>query len=199
MIFCEGGKGGLSFDLSVRYGIPCTLIEPIEVKLNAITRRMMKKIHERRLREIHVSEYYKKPSMLGYNIEDDFHILDIVSNSVYHNIDSLPFVHIRSEYHFKNPEKSIPKIVETIKNCGMIIGVHPDQATEDIVDAALAYKKPFAILPCCVFAELNPGRIIEGRKVRTYEDLISYLLSKDESIQCFSLPFVGRNKVLYRF
>ena len=36
--------------------------------------------------------------------------------------------------------------------------MHPDQATESIVDMALKYEKPFAIVPCCVFAQENPHR-----------------------------------------
>ena len=40
----------------------------------------------------------------------------------------------------------------------VIIGMHPDQATESIVDMALKYHKPFAVIPCCVFAYENPHR-----------------------------------------
>ena len=32
-----------------------------------------------------------------------------------------------------------------------VIGLHPDEATEAIVDCALAHNKPFAVVPCCVF------------------------------------------------
>ena len=40
----------------------------------------------------------------------------------------------------------------------VIIGMHPDQATESIVDMALKYRKPFAVVPCCVFSHENPHR-----------------------------------------
>lgn len=33
-----------------------------------------------------------------------------------------------------------------------VVGMHPDQATDAIVDFALACSKPFAVVPCCVFA-----------------------------------------------
>ena len=38
-----------------------------------------------------------------------------------------------------------------LADCDVLVGMHPDQATEPIVDAALAMGKPFAVVPCCVF------------------------------------------------
>lgn len=37
--------------------------------------------------------------------------------------------------------------------------MHADQATEPLVDWALALNKPFAVLPCCVFPNLFPARL----------------------------------------
>ena len=48
--------------------------------------------------------------------------------------------------------------------CELLIGMHPDQATESIVDMALKYQKPFAIVPCCVFAQENPHRRLKDEK-----------------------------------
>ena len=45
----------------------------------------------------------------------------------------------------------------------VIIGMHPDQATEAIVDMALKYRKPFAVVPCCVFSHENPHRRLKGK------------------------------------
>jgi hypothetical protein len=39
-----------------------------------------------------------------------------------------------------------------------VIGLHPDQVTDSIVEAALKYSKPFAVVPCCVFPYLFPHR-----------------------------------------
>ena len=38
--------------------------------------------------------------------------------------------------------------------CSCLIGMRPDKATDAIVDIgrALALRKPFAIVPCCIFA-----------------------------------------------
>jgi hypothetical protein len=69
---------------------------------------------------------------------------------------------------------------------GVVIGYHPDQATEPIVDYALASGKPFVIVPCCVFARDfphrrrpgPPGPDGAGREVSSYEDFVEYLRAK---------------------
>ena len=84
--------------------------------------------------------------------------------------------------------------------CGAsaLVGMHPDQATEPIVDCALRHRVPFAIVPCCVFArefpKLRPGG---GGLVTTYEELLDYLQAKAPGIRRAYLPFVGRNVVLW--
>jgi hypothetical protein len=85
-----------------------------------------------------------------------------------------------------------------LREAAALVGMHPDQATEPIVDAALRAGKPFAVVPCCVFARLfsarrGPG----GAPVRTYAELIAYLRAKDARIRVAHLPFTGRNVVLY--
>ena len=67
------------------------------------------------------------------------------------------------------------------------------QATEAIVDAGLKYGKPFAVVPCCVFADLFPAR----GGVRTHAELCAYLASKAGCDTGF-LRFEGKNKVVYR-
>jgi hypothetical protein len=79
------------------------------------------------------------------------------------------------------------------------IGMHPDQATELIVDYALRFNKPFAIIPCCVFHRTFPDRkTANGTEVVQYQDFITYLTEKDPSIKVEFLPFEGRNKILFK-
>jgi hypothetical protein len=75
-----------------------------------------------------------------------------------------------------------------------------DQATEFIIDTALELKKPFAVVPCCVFTKLFPDRRTpEGGEVRSYDDLVVYLQHKDPGIRREYLPYLcGRNVVLYK-
>jgi hypothetical protein len=68
------------------------------------------------------------------------------------------------------------------------------QATELIVDAALKYGRPFAVVPCCVFPRLFPHR----PQVRTTADFCDYLLRKGTGLEVGFLPVMGRNKVIFR-
>ena len=45
-----------------------------------------------------------------------------------------------------------------LSSCSALVGLHPDQATDGIVDAAVRFGKPFAVVPCCVFPSLFPQR-----------------------------------------
>eukprot|EP00501_MAST-03F_sp_TOSAG23-6_P001493 GSMAST32.ASY1.ANO1.1552.1 assembled CDS len=80
----------------------------------------------------------------------------------------------------------------------LFVGMHPDQATEAIVDAAIRFNTLCAVVPCCVFPCLFPNRKLRsGFSVTTYEDFITYLLEKDSRLKKQILPFEGRNIVLY--
>jgi SAM-dependent methyltransferase len=81
-----------------------------------------------------------------------------------------------------------------------LVGLHPDQCTEDIVDAALAHGKPFAVVPCCVYPDLFAKRKLkkDGRDVRSYDDFLAYLMEKDDRIKQIALPFAGKNICIYR-
>jgi hypothetical protein len=88
-----------------------------------------------------------------------------------------------------------------VQNCSVIVGMHPDQATEPIVDMALKLQKEFAILPCCVMPRLFPARRQpSGDPVRSYNSFCQYLLEKADGkhFQVDYLPFIGRNKVIYQ-
>eukprot|EP00550_Attheya_septentrionalis_P006274 CAMPEP_0198296090 /NCGR_PEP_ID=MMETSP1449-20131203/30905_1 /TAXON_ID=420275 /ORGANISM="Attheya septentrionalis, Strain CCMP2084" /LENGTH=359 /DNA_ID=CAMNT_0043996597 /DNA_START=94 /DNA_END=1170 /DNA_ORIENTATION=+ len=94
---------------------------------------------------------------------------------------------------------------DLVSKCAMVVGMHPDQATEPIVDLSLRFNKPFSIIPCCVFPQLFPTRRQKrhGDPVRSYSAFCQYLLDKSPSsdtetpFQSHHLPFVGRNKVIY--
>ena len=88
---------------------------------------------------------------------------------------------------------------ELIKGCSLIIGMHPDEATVDIVDVALTKKINFAVVPCCVFHNKFPNRKLKnGKEVVEYPDIIQFILEKDESLKIDFLNIKGRNKVIYK-
>jgi hypothetical protein len=45
----------------------------------------------------------------------------------------------------------------------LVMGFHPDQATDAVVDLALALRVPFAVVPCCTFPSQFPQRMIPRR------------------------------------
>lgn len=108
------------------------------------------------------------------------------------------------EEEFRNPDEAENVPVcdaddARLRECSAIVALHPDEATDAVVNAAVQLRKPFVIIPCCVFCRLFPHRRMPGsdRVVSTYDELITFLMSKDHSIQKATLPFVGANTVLW--
>lgn len=82
--------------------------------------------------------------------------------------------------------------------CSAVVGLHPDQATEVIVDYALAAKKAFAVVPCCVFPKSNVHRrTADGTPVVSHEQFCRYLAQKHPAIQSTTLSIEGRNTLLF--
>mmetsp|Transcript_13765 Transcript_13765/g.20897 ORF Transcript_13765/g.20897 Transcript_13765/m.20897 type:complete len:369 (+) Transcript_13765:1-1107(+) len=96
--------------------------------------------------------------------------------------------------YFKNNDESN----DAVETCSCVVGLHPDQPTEDIVDIALEKNKPFAVIPCCVFPCLFPMRLLSsGKNVVHYEDFMQYLLEKDDRLKETTLNFEGKNRLIY--
>ncbi|KAE9139275.1 hypothetical protein PF010_g628 [Phytophthora fragariae] len=97
-------------------------------------------------------------------------------------------------------EETLKLHTELFADCSVLVGMHPDEATEAIVDAAIALGKPFAIVPCCVMSRVFPDRQCrDGTPVDTYETFVRYLLEKHPSARSAFLPFAGRNQVICLF
>lgn len=105
----------------------------------------------------------------------------------------------------------------------LVLGLHPDQATDPILEFALEVGAPFAIVPCCVFARLFPGRRLwgppgggatdsssgsggggvgegafdRGVPVESYPQLVEYLVQRSGAERAV-LGFEGANVVVYR-
>eukprot|EP00658_Telonema_sp_P-2_P002895 TRINITY_DN11067_c0_g1_i1.p1 TRINITY_DN11067_c0_g1~~TRINITY_DN11067_c0_g1_i1.p1 ORF type:complete len:322 (+),score=46.16 TRINITY_DN11067_c0_g1_i1:162-1127(+) len=84
------------------------------------------------------------------------------------------------------------------ERCSAVVGMHPDEATDPIVDMALKAHKPFAVVPCCVFPHTNTHRRLrDGSSVRSYQEYCRFLMEKDPGIRSVRLPFDGRNLCIY--
>eukprot|EP00192_Tetraselmis_astigmatica_P009072 CAMPEP_0117651542 /NCGR_PEP_ID=MMETSP0804-20121206/2150_1 /TAXON_ID=1074897 /ORGANISM="Tetraselmis astigmatica, Strain CCMP880" /LENGTH=663 /DNA_ID=CAMNT_0005457531 /DNA_START=197 /DNA_END=2191 /DNA_ORIENTATION=+ len=118
---------------------------------------------------------------------------EVVAATTKHRPPRLPQQHqclFNSDWQLRNSS--------LLEAASALVGMHPDQATEAIVDEAIAAGKPFAVVPCCVFPRIFGSRKLpDGSQVVTYKQFVDYLLAKDKRICLAYLPFVGRNKVLY--
>uniref|UniRef100_A0A7S0KY39 Uncharacterized protein n=1 Tax=Asterionellopsis glacialis TaxID=33640 RepID=A0A7S0KY39_9STRA len=91
---------------------------------------------------------------------------------------------------------------QTIRSLRLIVGFHPDQATEACIDLAILLGIPFCVCPCCVFPTEFPDRqLTNGEGVRTHADFIKYLCQKHPSVLTSTLNFhntkTAKNTVLY--
>lgn len=152
-----GGRGHLTFELHCRSAVPCTLIEPREVKLSAHQRKLLRK--------------HPNASAGG------------------------AFAHFRTT---SDEFATTAEGAALLARCSLIVGMHPDLATEPIVDLALAFNKPFAVLPCCVFPFAFPARrLASGGPVTTFDAFVDYLMQKRPDLERAYLNFEGRNKVVF--
>lgn len=218
MVDVAGGLGKLDHELAVRYGVRSILIDPrfsektseqgeesrSNLQLSSMLRRKMKKITKSRLSGASDSIAQDKSplmkSVLASRIipEDDGYVLPQVKRCISNEID-LPFEHITASFplHCEDILSQNP-LCKILSEASMIVGIHPDQVTDAIVDIAIHFRVPFVVIPCCVFSKMFPSRRLKsGGEVRSYTDLISYLMEKHKNIRQDTLPFAGRNTVLY--
>jgi len=88
---------------------------------------------------------------------------------------------------------------DLLRHCSVLVGLHSDEATEAIVAAAVKHRKPFAVVPCCVFPNVfSMRRLADGRPVRSYDEFCTWLCEQADGSRMAFLPFEGRNRVVYR-
>lgn len=89
-------------------------------------------------------------------------------------------------------------IAKLFTGCSVVVGLHPDQAAGHIAEWAIATRKPFAVVPCCVYAAAFPKRKLpDGTPVKTWQQLIQYLVSLEKGVCTDVLDFEGKNVVVY--
>ena len=111
----------------------------------------------------------------------------------------------------KNPDLSAPEHIQDLfddnffakhkintSDIKLVVGFHPDEATEPLVNCSVKFSLDFAVIPCCVFsADFPQRRLRSGEEPTSYDSFCDYLTEKQEAIRSHLLPFIGRNKVLY--
>ena len=227
-----GGRGATSFELTINHKVHSTLLEPRPAKLD---KKQMRLLHDLKKKEMlnngNLIEKDKEIlneeiSQNQNNINNEDLVKEVNDNNNDNDNDNdneskpkrfklkknkkidIPFSQIQCMVSLDTP--NLHK--DLFNNSSILIGLHPDQATEIIVDLALKLNKPFAIIPCCVFANDFPHRKLKRRKtgndendneyeeipVSSYEQFIEYLCEKDKDIQKTFLPFEGKNLLLYK-
>ena len=83
------------------------------------------------------------------------------------------------------------EVLGVLDAAAVVVGMHPDEATEPIVDQCIRLGKPFAVVPCCVMP-------LDGSRM-SKEAWFDYLAAKHPAIQRRFLNFAGANEVLYAF
>lgn len=91
------------------------------------------------------------------------------------------------------------KSPDLLENCSMLVGMHPDEATDAIIDFAIQTQKPFAILPCCLCLDKFPERRLrdDGREVKTFDEFVRFLMEKHPGNRQVKMSYLGPNLVIY--
>ncbi|CAB9529071.1 expressed unknown protein [Seminavis robusta] len=209
-----GGAGALAFELSIRHEIPTVVVDTQLVRFKAFQQRHL---DFRKYCLVQLATDLLRVSPMAHNLTNRMRINEFEQIQCFleseHVLEAnelaaiggnrksiLPKVVSQEEDSCKlNPEQA--KLCTLLRNrkCSVLLGLHPDQATDPIIDIGLALGIPWAIVPCCVFPNLFQTRQLasSGKPVRSYEDICTYILERDPSIQQATLPFRGRNQVFY--
>jgi hypothetical protein len=78
------------------------------------------------------------------------------------------------------------KALDVILRTRLIVGFHPDQATDACIDLAQELNIPFCVCPSAFPNRQTP----EGNRVRTYHELVKYLQTKARDSYMATLSFV---------
>ncbi len=208
-----GGRGDLSFELKSKYNIKCTLIDPRIRKLNKKQRRYIlksekdkKRQHQRPENIIHVINGDNEPKCKKQKMTSSNNIFN-QSQQQQQNTKKKKLViddQLLNDYlgqHIQGKFDSSFKIATIGGAKPLVVGMHPDQATEDIVDIALEHKLNFAVVPCCVFPKPLFEKNAKERKKAikmSFDEWCKYLSNKADGIESDFLNFTGANRVIYK-
>eukprot|EP00924_Labyrinthula_sp_SR-Ha-C_P003087 maker-scaffold_50-snap-gene-1.12-mRNA-1 protein AED:0.00 eAED:0.00 QI:102/1/1/1/1/1/3/276/340 len=204
------GKGHLSFLLSNLHGCESVALEPRNLNLSSYAKRFKygmfhrgAKFQQTKLRDYNedVIRVRHIPMVLTDHFVKCFDSGD--KQQILHSIAQSQREAINTQYAIQDRKNSsdsnecvrvlydVEEIYSTLQQVKLIVGLHPDAAAEPAIDFARILNVPFAVIPCCVF----PKKFNRDR-VKTYEDFIEYLSSK-EDVYTEVLDFPGRNTCIY--
>jgi len=200
-----GGSGGLAFELVFKHQLPCTVVDTRPVQFSAGQKKHLE--FRKQSHDALESIGKNKTTPLVENLKGRFQagISDdgllsqlqtlLETESV---LKGLPSSKIRKRADFVEANEKLRKLLEE-KRCSVLVGLHPDQANDPIMEIGFALNLPWVVIPCCVFPNLFKQRQLKpsGKLVRTYDDLCEYILQQHPNVKETTLPFRGRNRVFY--
>ena len=162
-----GGGGELAFELTTRWGVPCTIIDPRGSGV-VLTSKHKRLLRSRAENGAMIDDAWAAASPLARGLRAEWRRR--VPESVEHVKRSFDHTVMRDA-----------ALARLLRECSAIVGLHPDQATGAIVDAGLVLNKPWAVVPCCVFPKLYPTRadpVAGVAPVRTTDALVRHLMAR---------------------
>jgi len=182
-----GGRGELAFELSVK-NIPCIVLDP----------RCPGGDRPVPWNDWHVSRqqrlWLKSQCGLRSYAECQAHVLGCPVRQCQVPVETAIE---NARTWMKKSSEAAPEW-EDLCSCQVVVGLHPDQATGGVIELAKELGRPFAVVPCCTFADEFPERHLEHRPVRTYADLIEWLqVTAGPATRKDFLRFFGKNLVLF--
>jgi hypothetical protein len=189
-----GGRGLIALELVLRHDITATLVEPKPFRPNSSYRKRIKKWLKRRRNTDNTCSEVSTPIT-----ENESGLCDSSTKQQECDQDEWPIKIFQEEFHGLNDNATSEEVVRAVTESGILLAMHPDQATGAVLETALTLQKPFAVVPCCVFSRQFPHRLTPtGTTVSTYEELCDWIQAQGSGIERAILPFHGRNVVLYR-
>jgi hypothetical protein len=179
-----GGSGSVSIEL-VRRRLSAHVVDPRPTSLTNKVRGSLRNYAAMQLHEFQTQLATK----LLTDAENQFGALNstgvVVCDSVEFRAHNVPF---NAQFRVDFASLWDP--------CRLVIALHPDEPTEDIVDFCLAARKSFFVVPCCVFAKAEQNA--HRRHVTTTAMFCEYLRAKaPDVIRVDELVMEGRNQVVW--
>ena len=197
-----GGKGNLSIELATMGQVPCTVIDPMIRKQQ---QSFPPKRDTKRIRKAggplprHLPTFFNLTTFLeqfGAPAKKELASSDSSMAQQGKNSNTLNTEKCNT-IDSKDDQEGDDRCL--VADSSMLVGLHPDQVTQDILELALQFDKNVAIVPCCVFPSFFPLRVLQnGKPVVTHSQFCQYLMELDPSLKQAELPFQGRNIVIYR-